>query len=75
MDDISNSNMRRCVVETLDAGFTRRSWATPDGAQAEVVARKLSVAAIENPNYPNPFFILETDGSSRCHWFCGKRSA
>ena len=60
-------------VETLTAGFARQTWTTPSPEQAEAIARKLSVAAIQDPTYPNPFFVVESDGSARCHYFCGTR--
>lgn len=65
----------RCVIRTLDASRRQQSWLAPDETQAEAIARKLSVAAVENPAYPNPFFVMEFDGSSRCQYFCGRRNA
>lgn len=64
----------RCVIQTLDATARRLSWEALDERQAEAIARKLSFAAVENPDYPNPFFVLEWDGSSRCQYFCGRRN-
>jgi hypothetical protein len=64
-----------CVIQTFDASHRRVSWTAPDETQAEAISRKLSFAAIENPGYPNPFFVLDTDGSSRCQYLCGRRNA
>jgi len=65
--------MSSCAVETLTAGFARRTWPTSTSEQAEAIARKLSVAAIQDPTYPNPFFVLESDGKSLCHYLGGAR--
>jgi hypothetical protein len=62
-----------CSVETITMGFVRRSWSVPSLSDAEVIARKLSVAAHDNPIYPNPFFIVGDDGVSRCKYFAGQR--
>ena len=54
-----------CYVETVTAGFIRQRWNTPDADQADSIARKLSVAAINNPTYPNPFHVVEANGTLR----------
>ena len=65
--------MTLCSIETITALLIRQSWATPTTLQAEAIARKLSVAAIDNPIYPNPFFVVEPDGQPRCHYLGGAR--
>lgn len=74
MNHSNIGSTHRCLVQTLDASRRRLSWMAPDETQAEAIARKLSFAATENPAYPNPFLVLETDGSSRCQYLCGRRN-
>ncbi|WP_220635630.1 hypothetical protein [Georgfuchsia toluolica] len=57
----------------MTTGFIRRSWETPTIEQAEAIARKLSLAAIGDPIYPNLFFAVEINGTLRCHFFGGIR--
>jgi len=65
--------MSSCVVETLTAGFICQRWQSANVENAEAIARKLSVAAIGNPTYPNPFFVVEPNGALLCHFIGGAR--
>ncbi len=62
-------------VETTTAGFSLQKWPLQTIEVGELLARKLSVAAIDNPTYPNPFLVVDSKGKIRCHYVCGKRHA
>ena len=63
------------AVTTMTKGFALLTWPARTIELAELLARKLSAAAIDNPTYPNPFCVLEPSGKSRCHFLSGKRVA
>lgn len=44
-----------------------------DQGHTGLLARELSVAAIDDPPYPNPFVAAESSGRARCQFFRGKR--
>ena len=63
----------RYLVNTRTAGFSLLTWSAGTIELAELLARKLSVAASDNPTYPNPFFVVDSNGDVRCQYFCGTR--
>jgi hypothetical protein len=64
-----------CSVETMTAELKLLTWPAQTIEFAELLARKLSIAAIDDPSYPNPFFVVECCGRARSHFLCGKRNA
>jgi len=62
-------------IETMTAGFALLTWPAQTIEMAELLARKLSVAAIDDSTYPNPFFVVESNGKARCHYLWGTRNA
>ena len=70
-----NTTMLPCFVETMSAESKQQTWPAPTIQFAELLARKLSGAAIDNPSYPNLFFVVEFSGKARCHFLRGKRNA
>jgi hypothetical protein len=65
--------MTSCSVETLMMGFTRQSWSMASIEEAETFAHDFSVSVINDPTYPNPFFVVEPDGTLRSQYVAGKR--
>lgn len=64
----------RFSVETLTSRSCLLKWPMQTIEVAELLARKMSVAAIDDPTYPNPFFVVDFHGSARCHYLWGTRS-
>ena len=62
-------------VETLTANSRRQAWTTPNVIVAEALARKLSVVAVNDPAYPNPFLVVESDNTLCCQYLAGDRQA
>lgn len=69
------ATMSPCSVETMTAGSRLLTWRMPTIEFAELLARKLSVAAIDDPTYPNPFCVVESNGQARSHYLRGTRHA
>ena len=67
--------MPPCSVETMSAESKQQTWPAPTIEFAELLARKLSGAAIDNPSYPNPFYVVESSDKTRCHYLRGRRNA
>lgn len=63
------------AVQTLTAGFVSQVWPAITLEEAEKLARKLSLAAIADVLHPNPFCVLETDGTVHCKYLAGVRLA
>lgn len=63
------------LVNTRTTGFALLTWSAGTIELAELLARKLSVAATDNPTYPNPFFVVDSKGEVRCRYVCGRRHA
>lgn len=62
-----------CSVETMTVADSLMTWPMPTFERAELVARKLSVAAMDHATYPNPFFVVDSYGKTRSSYFRGTR--
>lgn len=60
-------------VETMTARSKRLTWRVPTIELAELLARKLSVAATDDATYPHPFIVVEAGGQVRCRYLRGTR--
>jgi hypothetical protein len=62
-------------VETMTARSRRLTWHGLTIELAELLARKLSVAAIDDETYPHPFEVVDSGGQVRCRYQRGTRYA
>ncbi len=62
-------------VETITARSKRLAWHMPTIELAELLACKLSVAAIDDATYPHPFEVVDSRGQVRCRYQRGTRHA
>lgn len=60
-------------VQTITAGHALLKWPTRTLILAELLARKLSVAAIGNATYPNPVIVIDSNGKTQCQYPRGIR--
>lgn len=61
------------TVETSAVGFNVCTWPATSRKQAEETAKQLSIKHIDNPTYPNAFWVCGSDGKSIGKWFRGQR--
>lgn len=62
-------------VETITTRSKRLAWHGLTIELAELLARKLSVAAIDDATYPHPFEVVDSGGQVRCRYQRGTRYA
>lgn len=63
----------RYSVETITARSKRLAWHVPTIELAELLARKLSVAATDDATYPHSFVVVDAGGEARCRYLRGTR--
>ena len=61
-------------VETITAGFDRRSWPMSSLEEADAFARQRSIESIGDPIYPNGFFVVAADGTLHGEYIAGTRN-
>lgn len=62
-------------VETMTARSRRLTWDGLTVELAELLTRKLSIAAIDDATYPHPFEVVDAGGQVRCRYQRGTRYA
>jgi len=67
--------MLKFLVQTTASGSVeaRRTWLAMNIRDAEGIARRLSVGAMRDPKYPNPFEVVCADGTLHCQYHNGVR--
>jgi hypothetical protein len=60
-------------VETESKGFAVSSWPAVSIKSALRLARKLSQKLVDDPRYPNSFWVVGSRGKPICKFYRGER--